>query len=110
LAKVLIATEPIKKIDDEAQATARKILATRYVAEARAELTTIESAAVTIGLSSARPWSVVLSFVAVLVGVEFAGDFSWMTWLEEKLSIPILSVRPRLTFNSCVYVEVGSKK
>jgi len=94
LAKVLIATEQIKEMDDEAQATVRKILATRYVAEARAELTTIESAAVTIGFSGARPWSVVLSFVAVLIGVEFDGDFSWMTWLEEKLSVPILSVLP----------------
>ena len=107
LASVLNASDRIEYVEEEAKVAVRKVLATRFVAEARAEMATIQSAGVTIVTSGTRPFLVVLSFVGVLVTFEVLADCGWMSWLERKLRVPILSVRPRLTFNNCLFVSFG---
>ena len=107
LASVLNASDRIEYMEEEAKVAVRKVLATRFVAEARAEMATIQSAGVNTVISGRKPFLVVLSFVGVLVTFEVLADWGWMSWLERKLRVPILSVRPRLTFNNCLFVSVG---
>ena len=107
LASVLNASDRIEYMEEEAKVSVRKVLATMFVAEARAEMATIQSAGVTTVISGTMPFLVVLSFVGVLVTFEVLADWGWMSWLERKLRVPILSVRPRLIFNYCLFVSVG---